>query len=100
MARSKPEVGGTYRLTGGGIGDGPGALYAGQVVTVREVVPAREPGAHDTTEDSVVVEWTEPGPVMGDDGNVTRGENTRAISVSLPGGENHPGFNDLFSKEG
>lgn len=93
MPRSKPEVGGTYRLTGGGIGDGAGAIYPGQVVTVREVVAADEPGAHDSTEDAVVVEWSEPGPVMGDDGRVTRGENPRAVSVGLAG------FSDLFTKE-
>lgn len=100
MPRSKPEVGGAYRLTGGGIGVGAASLYPGQVVTVREVVPAEEPGAHDDREDSVVVEWTEPGPVRGDDGQVTRGENLRAVSVSLSGNEGAPGFNDLFSKEG
>lgn len=94
MAKSKPAAGDTYSLTGGGIGGGAGALYPGQVVTVREVVPADEPGAHDNSEDAVVVEWTEPGPVLGDDGKVTRGENPRAISVGLSQ------FSDLFSKEG
>lgn len=94
MPRSKPEVGGTFSLTGGGIGDGPGALYPGQVVTVREFVAADEPGAHDNTEDSVVVEWSEAGPVLGDDGKVTRGETPRAVSVSAAS------FTELFTKEG
>lgn len=94
MASRKPEVGGTYRLVGGGIGAGPGSLYPGQVVSVREVVPADEPGAHDSSEDAVVVEWSEPGPVQGDDGTVTLGENPRAVSVGVSS------FNDLFTKEG
>lgn len=94
MPRSKPEVGDAFRLTGGGIGGGPGALYPGQVVTVREFVEAGVPGAHDDSEDSVVVEWTDPGPVLGDDGVVARGEVSRAVSVSAAA------FPELFTKEG
>lgn len=81
--KSTPKAGDTYRLSADNLGDGPGAIYAGQSVTVREVVPANEAGAHDDTEDAVVIEWNEPGPVMGDDRKVRMGEVPRAVSVSL-----------------
>jgi hypothetical protein len=62
MAPRKPEAGSRWRSTTM-IGQGPGLILAGQSVTVREVVPADEPGAGDTSEDSVVVEWEEAAPV-------------------------------------
>lgn len=82
MATRKPAAGDTFTATDS-LGDGPGIIYAGQKVTVREVVKAADPGAHDDSEDAVVVEWTEPGPVMGDDRRVTMGEVPRAVSVGV-----------------
>lgn len=93
MSRNKPEAGETYRLTSGIGGFGPAALYPGQVVTVREVVEADVAGAHNDAEDAVVIELGEDGPVMGDDGQVTRGTVTRATSVSLAT------FGDFFVRE-
>lgn len=82
MPRTRtPKAGDKFRLAADNLGDGPGAIYAGQGVTVREFVPASESGAHDDTEDAVVIEWTEPGPVMGDDRKVTMGQVPRAVSV-------------------
>ena len=46
----------------GTITDVPGPPL-GTRVRVRDLVPADEAGAHNNEEDSVVVEWTEPGPV-------------------------------------
>lgn len=45
MAPRKPQVGATYRFKKA-LGQGDGRIVAGQVVTVREVVPATEPGAN------------------------------------------------------
>lgn len=84
MPRAKtPKAGDSFRLTQDNLGDGPGAIYAGQQVTVREVVDADQPGAHDDSEDAVVIEWTEPGPVRGDDGRVKMGEVPRAVSIGV-----------------
>lgn len=61
---SAPEPGASYTYTGNQLGsnDGPNyglAIQSGTVVKVREVVPADQPGAHDDTEDAVVVETDE-----------------------------------------
>lgn len=45
MARKRPQPGATYRLKVS-TGQGEGSIPIGQVVTVREVVPASEPGAN------------------------------------------------------
>lgn len=75
----------------------------GVEVTVRNIVPADEAGAHNNDEDSVVVEWTELGTVANEevepilvpytDKNkedrtravwpTTTGEVTRAMSVGM-----------------
>lgn len=64
------------------IGADANALFPGQVVTVRETVPAGEPGAHDDSEDAVVVEWTVPDRVRTEDG-WGQGEATRAMSIGI-----------------
>ena len=91
---SKPKAGDTYRLTQEVLGDGPGSIYEGQVVTVRDVGPADVQGAHDDSEESVVIEWTEPGHVRGDDGKIRMGEVPRAVSIAASQ------FSDLFAQEG
>ncbi len=93
MAKTKPEAGETYRLTGGVIGNGPGLIYPNQIVKVREYVPADVPGAHNSSEDAVVVGWDEDGPVMGEDGTITRGASRRAYAVGVGA------FADQFTKE-
>jgi hypothetical protein len=82
VAPRKPAEGDSFRLTEP-VGQGTGALYPGQVVTVREVVPAKEPGAHDFSEDAVVVTWDEPAPVLDDEGNYAQGTVARAWSCGL-----------------
>lgn len=83
MARTgAPKPGATFRLTSA-LGVGPGSLMEGQEVTVREVVDAEDPGAHDNTEDAVVVEWQEPSLVLGDEGRPVSGMANRAVSVSV-----------------
>lgn len=72
----------SYTYNGEPIGVDAGALTPGTVVTVRETVPAGEPGAHDDTEDAVVVEWTSPALVRTDKG-VEVGDAPRAMSVSV-----------------
>jgi hypothetical protein len=62
-----PAVGATYTYSGEtAIGVGPGSLAPGTPVRVREVVPADVPGAHDDTEDAVVIEWDEEDAVVTD----------------------------------
>lgn len=95
MARTnKVEEGQSFRLKAGdGLGTGPGMLLPGQEVTVRETVPANESGAHDNSEDAVVVEWTEPGILIDPEtGNMTRGEVPRAVSIGVSQ------FSDLFEE--
>lgn len=91
MPKSSPKPGGTFKYTGERRGQrDDAALLTGTVVTVRETVPAATPGAHDNTEDSVVIEWTQEAevivstrfekrgvPVMAtaDDGSVITSEN-------------------------
>jgi hypothetical protein len=92
MARtSAPKPGTSFRLTSA-LGVGPGSLVEGQEVTVREIVPADEPGAHDNKEDAVVIEWDEPALVIGDDGKPVAGTANRAMSVGV---EN---FRELFEE--
>lgn len=59
------EPGTRFRYVGNEpLGQGPGTLFPGTVVNVREVVPADEPGAHDDQEDAVVIEWEEEDVVV------------------------------------
>ena len=97
-ARPKaPAEGSRYELTQA-IGQGPGALLPGIVMTVREVVPAKEEGAHDKSDDAVVLTFTEDAPVIvrespanpdtGELGPISahevgRGKAERAVSVGL-----------------
>lgn len=61
----------------------PAAVQPGTVVTVREVVPADTPGAHDDSEDCVVLEIPVPYVANDDDGNPVIGYSSRAYSVGL-----------------
>jgi hypothetical protein len=79
---AKPQAGQSYKLTGETIGTEPGAIKTGAVGKVREVVPAKEPGAHDDKEDAVVLEFSEPTLVM-EDGAPKVGEAIRAVSFGL-----------------
>lgn len=58
-------------------------LPPGLIVTVREVVPADEPGAHDNTEEAVVFVYQEPAIVRGGDGTLVAGSAERAFSVAV-----------------
>lgn len=129
MAPRKPKAGDVYRYVGATpLGIDAGALLPGTEVTVREVVEADEPGAHDGTEDAVVVEWEAPGTVVTDvaeepyteelDDGSTRerrravptlayGTITRAMSIGLNGRDytaadgtpaTMPPFRDLFEE--
>lgn len=69
MPRAKPKPGDTFNVTRR-IGDGPLAVAEGTKVTVREVVAAKDPGAHNHDQDSVVVEFEQDGA-------------TRAFSIAL-----------------
>ena len=75
-----PSAGQQFRLTAAKVGEGPGSVLQGQVVSVREVVAAGVTGAGDGTTEAVVIEWTEAGPVIGDDGQQTIGQVPRAMS--------------------
>lgn len=87
---AQPKVGGSFRYNGDEpIGVDAGALIPGTIVTVREIVPAGEPGAHDDTEDAAVIEWTSPGLVSDDEG-MSVAEVPRAMSVGVDA------FPDLF----
>jgi hypothetical protein len=56
-----PEAGDAYTYSASEpLGNDPGSVAPGTRVTVREVVPADVQGAHDDSEDAVVVE-TEDG---------------------------------------
>lgn len=80
----KPKPGDTYRLaTDEPLGNGELAIPPGTLVTVREIVKAEDPGAHDDTEDAVVVEG-EQYPIVLDRGNGPEVAYTaRAWSVGL-----------------
>lgn len=86
-----PEVGERFRLSAP-LGAGTGALIRGQVVTVREFIEASTKGAHDDSEDALVVEWDEPAQILGDDGEPTAGFVRRAVSVGVSQ------FDSLFEK--
>jgi hypothetical protein len=89
MPSAKPAAGGRYRYTGTEL---YGDLAPDELVTVREVVPADEPGAHDNSEDAVVVEWEVPSRVRTENG-WGHGVVPRALSVGVST------FGDLFTKE-
>lgn len=80
----KPKPGDTYRLsTEEPLGTDAHAIPSGTLVTVREIVPADTIGAHDDSEDAVVVETTVPALSYDEDGKPYVGETTRAWSVGL-----------------
>lgn len=94
MPKTKaPSEGDRYRFTADAVGTDAGRVSPGTVVTVREVVPASEPGAHDDSSDAVVVEWTEPTLGVDDNGEPAVLDTPRAWSVSVDE------FTDLFEKE-
>jgi hypothetical protein len=74
MTPRKPQAGDRYRYVGElPLGVDAGQLLPGTIVTIRNVgseekplgvLPAGEKGAHDDTEDAVVVEWEAPGTVI------------------------------------
>jgi hypothetical protein len=84
MTMTKPKPGDKYRLaTEEPLGiDFP--IMPGTIVTVREIVKADDPGAHDNTEDAVVVEGEPFAIVVTDeDGTPQIGYTARAWSVGL-----------------
>lgn len=89
---ANPTKGSRYTFTGDTIGNDAGRIVTNTVVTVREVVPAATTGAHDDSEDAVVVEWQEPALGVNDQGEPAIIESPRAWSV----GTNV--FSDLFKK--
>lgn len=94
MAKAKPKAAETYTFTAEQpIGVDSGALTAGTKVTVRETVAAAEKGAHDDSDECVVVEWESPALVQGPNG-IEVGTSPRAMSIGLTE------FHDLFTKEG
>lgn len=76
MTPRKPQAGDRYRYVGElPLGIDAGQLLPGAIVTIRNVgteekpagvLPADEPGAHDDTEDAVIIEWEAPGTVITD----------------------------------
>lgn len=86
------EPGDRYTYSGKApIGADAGALVPGTAVRIRETVPAGEPGAHDDSEDSIVIEWDAPALVQGENG-VEVGTAPRAMSIGAAQ------FGDLFTK--
>ena len=78
-----PKQGDTYTFSAAEpIGVDANALFPGQQITVREVVDAGEVGAHDSSEDAVVVEWDAPALVRTEKG-VEQGTAPRAMSIGL-----------------
>ena len=57
------ETGDTFKLKQTIPSKNGGHINAGQIVTVRECVPAKTKGAHTSTEDSVVVEFEDNGAI-------------------------------------
>ena len=91
-----PKSGDVYVYTGTEtIGNGPGSIRPGQTFTVREVVDANQNGAHDDSEDAVVLEFDDPEPTVGltDDGEPSVVHARRAWSVGVDQ------FNAEFEKE-
>ncbi len=89
---TKPQAGDSYELTGETIGNPPNEVKTGTVVTVREVVAADEAGAHDDTEDAVVVEYEVPTLGVDGDGEPAVIQTARAFSVGVSQ------FGELFTK--
>lgn len=58
-------------------------MKPGTVVTVREVVDADTPGAHDDSEDAVVIEWETPSLVTDENGDPQVGHVKRAMSFGV-----------------
>lgn len=81
---AKPQEGADFTYDGAEpIGVDSGALMPGTVVTVREVVAAKESGAHNHREDAAVIEWDAPALIRVDGGGVELGTSRRAMSVSV-----------------
>lgn len=94
---AKPKPGETYKYAGEeplGEPGSPAGVAPGTVVTVREIVPADTPGAHDDSEDCVVVEIAVPYVANDDDGNPVIQYSSRAYSVGLDA------FASDYTKEG
>lgn len=97
-----PKAGSTFAFKGvtnddgnrTALGNEPGAVKIGTVVTVREVVKADESGAHDGKEDAVVVEWDEPSLGYDHNNNPVVATAKRAWAVGADS------FDDLFEKKG
>lgn len=88
------KQGAAYRFDGETpIGIDSNALPVDQVVEVREVVQADITGAHDDSEDAVVVEWDAPALVRGENG-MEVGSTRRAMSIGMSF------FETNFVKEG
>lgn len=84
MSKPKPKPGDAYRLsTEGPLGTDQHAIPTGTLVTVREIVKADTIGAHDDSEDAVVVEAPMPALSYDEDGKPYVGETLRAWSVGL-----------------
>lgn len=93
----KPQPGDRYTYSAEeptGLPGSPAIVRPGTVVTVREVVPADTPGAHDDSEDAVVVEHAEPQVGYDDDGTPEIVYAPRAWSVGLKA------FATDYTKEG
>lgn len=71
------------------VGNMPGRIDVGTVMVVREVVPASEPGAHDDSEDAVVLSFVTPEAIVVD-GEAVLVDVLRAWSVGVSE------FDDLF----
>ena len=76
-----PKAGDQYRLNADFGVDAQ--VKAGTVVTVREVVKAATKGAHDDSEDAVVVEFDAPAVGYDDNDQPIIVNTLRAFSVSL-----------------
>jgi len=89
MPKSKP--GARCRYAGEEpFGTLPDGIRPGTEVTVRELVPAGEAGAHTDTEDSVVVEWEQADVAYDDQGAASLIHRSRATSIAADV------FGDLF----
>lgn len=86
MANPKPKPGETYTYTAEeplGLPGSPARVLPGTVVTIRELVAADTAGAHDDSEDCVVVEIHEPQIGYDDASEPQVVYNPRAYSVGL-----------------
>lgn len=83
VARRNITEGSEFTYSGeASIGADAGALVPGSKVRVREQVAADEKGAHDGSEDCVVIVWDAPSLVQGENG-VEVGFAERAMSIGL-----------------